>query len=87
MNCVSIVKQILNCLLISNMSAEKIISLKQDLSLNNSEINEEKISGIVDINHLLARVRKEERKEHKINIIFFGMFAALVLIIGILLSL
>ena len=70
------------------MSAEKIINVEQAHSTSISpEMNEEKFSGIVDINHLLARVRKEERKEYKTNMIFFGMFAVLVVIVAILLSL
>tara|TARA_B100000780_G_scaffold200736_1_gene142224 strand:- start:83 stop:295 length:213 start_codon:yes stop_codon:yes gene_type:complete len=40
----------------------------------------------VDINHLLARVRKEQQKASKVNLIFFFLFAALILISGILLS-
>ena len=52
-----------------------------------AQANRKKISGIVDINHLLARVRNEEKKEYKTNIIFFGMFVALILFVGILLAL
>ena len=44
-------------------------------------------SGVVDINHLLARVRNEKNEENKVNMIFFGLFAALILIVGILLAL
>ena len=70
------------------MSAEKIINLKKDpLSIVSSEVNDENIPRVVDINHLIARARKEEKKLDKINMLFFGMFALLVLIAGILLSL
>jgi|TARA_B110000971_G_scaffold182825_1_gene190033 hypothetical protein len=70
------------------MSAEKITNLKKDpLSIVNSEVNDENIPRVVDINHLIARARKEEKKLDKINMLFFGMFALLVLIAGILLSL
>ena len=44
-------------------------------------------SGRVDINDLLARARKETSKKTKVNLIFFGLFLALILIIGLLLSL
>ena len=55
------------------MSAEKIINVEQAHSTSISpEMNEEKFSGIVDINHLLARVRKEERKEYKTNKMSLG---------------
>ena len=52
-----------------------------------SEVNEEKVSRAVDINHLLARVRKKKKQQNKINIILFGMFVALILFLGILLAL
>jgi|TARA_B110000240_G_scaffold124930_1_gene139213 hypothetical protein len=51
-----------------------------------SEVNEEKVSRAVDINYLLARVRKKKKQQNKINIILFGMFVALILFLGILLS-
>ena len=34
-----------------------------------SEVNEEKVSRAVDINYLLARVRKKKKQQNKINII------------------
>jgi|TARA_B110000902_G_scaffold161155_1_gene184357 hypothetical protein len=51
-----------------------------------SEVNEEKVSRAVDINYLLASVRKKKKQQNKINIILFGMFVALILFLGILLS-
>tara|TARA_B100000780_G_C20982271_1_gene392568 strand:- start:56 stop:283 length:228 start_codon:yes stop_codon:yes gene_type:complete len=70
------------------MSAEKIFNTNTSTNVQTPAMhNNEKLSDAVDINHLIARVRKEERKEYKINIIFFGMFALLIFIIGILLTL
>ena len=43
-------------------------------------------SGRVDINHLIARVRKEKNAENRTNLIFFGLIICLVLIVGIILS-
>ena len=43
-------------------------------------------SGRVDINDLLARVRKEKNQEHKISLVFFSLFAGLILVVGLLLS-
>jgi hypothetical protein len=40
----------------------------------------------VDINHLLARVKKEKDKEKKINIILLGLFASTVFIVATILS-
>ena len=70
------------------MSAEKIINFekKDSVTLKNLEEKEKIFNGRVDINELLARVRKEKEKESKTNIVFFGLFASLVLIVGILLS-
>ena len=66
------------------MSAEKIINVKE--TLNTTTVNVQKTSGRVDINHLLARVRKQEKSDNKTNLIFVFMLATLVLIVGILLS-
>jgi hypothetical protein len=70
------------------MSAEKIINTKDNTinTIDTLEVDEKAFSGRVDINNLLARVRNEKQEENKINFIFFIMFAALVLIAGILLS-
>jgi|TARA_B110000259_G_C13780299_1_gene308305 Pyruvate/2-oxoacid:ferredoxin oxidoreductase gamma subunit len=69
------------------MSTEKTLSEKFNPSTLNVLEEKNKRSSRVDINHLLERVRKEKQKENKTNLVFFGLFAALVLIAGILLSL
>ena len=69
------------------MSAEKIIYEEQNqINLKTPKLSEVKFSGRVDINDLLARVRKEKNKENKENFIFFGLISALVLVVGIILS-
>ena len=70
------------------MSAEKIIYSEQNQNiLKTSIVSEVKFSGRVDINDLLARARKEKNVENKTNLVFFGLFVALILIVGIILSL
>ena len=74
--------------LITLMSAEKITYEEQ----NNSTViapalSEIKFSGRVDINDLLTRARKVKEKENKINLVFFGLISALIVIVGIILSL
>ena len=71
-----------------NMSAEKIISpeINNLPPLGNPEMTETKKSVRVDINHLLTRARKIKEKENKINLVFFGLISALVLVVGIILS-
>ena len=69
------------------MSITKTISENLKPSTSTApEVNEGKHSGRVDINHLLARVRKEQQKDNKTNLLFFGLFVALIVIAGILLS-
>tara|TARA_B100000780_G_scaffold106690_1_gene74682 strand:- start:443 stop:658 length:216 start_codon:yes stop_codon:yes gene_type:complete len=54
--------------------------------LETSKIHNKVDSGRVDINNLLARVRKEKDKENKTNLVFFSLFVSLVLIVGIILT-
>jgi len=69
------------------MSAEKIIYEEQNQTvLKTSVLSEVKFSGRVDINDLLTRARKVKEKENKINLVFFGLISALVVIVGIILS-
>ena len=69
------------------MSAEKIVYDEQNqITLNTPVLREVKFNGRVDINDLLARARKIKEKENKINLVFFGLISALVVIVGILLS-
>ena len=71
------------------MSTEKItFTEKQNLvSIVTPEMSEKILPGRVDINDLLARVREEKKKENKVNLVFFGLFASLILVVGIILSL
>ena len=69
------------------MSAEKIIYEEQNQPVLKTPIlSEVKFNGRVDINDLLARVRKEKNKASKENFVFIGLISALVLVVGIILS-
>ena len=69
------------------MSAEKIIYEEQNqINLKTPILSEVKFNGRVDINDLLTRARKIKEKENKINLVFFGLISALVVIVGIILS-
>jgi len=69
------------------MSAEKILHVDQNQNtLKTPVLSEVKFSGRVDINDLLTRARKIKEKENKINLVFFGLISALVVIVGIILS-
>ena len=70
------------------MSTEKIINSRKNIlgTVMTPEDSVKTTSGRVDINHLIARVRLERQKENKINIIFFGLIIALVVVVGTILS-
>ena len=70
------------------MNAEKIVILdKKNLpALKNPMKKEEKVKKRVDINDLLNRVRESKKKQSKNNLVFFGIFASVILVVGIILS-
>jgi len=44
-------------------------------------------SNKVDINNLLSRVRDDEKKQRKENLVFFGLISSVIVITGIIASL
>ena len=71
------------------MSTEKIISTgMSDLPTSMTQKNTEEVSlsGRVDINILLNRARKEQKKEALINLVFIGLTSCLIIVAGIILS-
>ena len=68
------------------MSTEKIINADtQNLtSFTTPKTVGNKRTARVDINHLLARVRKE--KETLTNLVFVGLALSLILVVGLILS-
>ena len=73
---------------ITGMSAEKIISQEvNDLPpLTPVKSEEVSSSGRVDINILLNRARKVKEKETRTNLIFGGLVASLIFVVGLILS-
>ena len=56
--------------------------------VNYSKTNNGRSSqGRVDINDLLSRVRDDEKKQKKENLVFFGAIASIIAITGIIASL
>ena len=51
-----------------------------------SERTTPKTSNRVNINHLMSKVRDEEKKQRKENLIFFGLIGSLIIITGIIAS-
>ena len=67
------------------MNTEKSTDTKTKNFID-SKNDEKKISGRVDINHLIARVKVQRQKERKSNLISFGLFATLTVIVVTILS-
>ena len=58
--------------------------------LNNNQRRPNKYKSFhskVDINDLLSRVREDEKKQKKENLVFFGLVASIIVITGIIASL
>jgi len=73
------------------MSGERIIEserhIKTPADIGISSSSPTKIPGRVDINNLMSRVREEERKQKKENLVFFGLISSVIVITGIIASL
>ena len=56
--------------------------------VNYNKISNSKPTGRrVDINDLLSRVRDDEKKQKKENLVFFGLVASVIVITGVVASL
>lgn len=55
-------------------------TVKLDKDFNKKEFNK------VDINHLLAKVRVEEKKTKKDNLIFLGVISTVIVVTGIIVA-
>ena len=54
------------------LSVERNLKTPKNSFHSSSGRKPKKISGRVDINHLMSKVRDEEKKQRKENLIFFG---------------
>ncbi len=67
------------------MSGENLATnLETELKENNTNSS---ISNRVNINNLMTKVREQEKKERKENIIFLSLIGSVVLVTGIIASL
>ena len=69
------------------LSVERNLKTPKNSFHSSSVRKPKKISGRVDINHLMSKVRDEEKKQRKENLIFFGLVSSVVVITGIIASL
>lgn len=80
----TIVQLNLTCLNVL-MSGENLVT---NLKIDNEEVNNKSsISGRVNINNLMNKVREQEKKEKKENIVFLSLIGSVVLVTGIIASL
>ena len=54
---------------------------------NYSKVNNINTKHRVDINDLMSRVRDDEKKQKKENLVFFSLIASVIVITGIIASL
>ena len=72
------------------MSGERILQTEESIktqSIDKVSNSSSKIPGRVDINNLMSKVREEERKQKKENLVFFGLISSVIIITGIIASL
>ena len=72
------------------MSGERILQTEESIktqSIYKVSNSSSKIPGRVDINNLMSKVREEERKQKKENLVFFGLISSVIIITGIIASL
>lgn len=74
------------------MSTEQLNNIKNLKTSNienliESDQTKSKSTGRVDINHLMLKVREEEKKAKKENLVFFGLLGSVIFVAGIILSL
>ncbi len=69
------------------LSVERNLKIPKNSFRSSGGKKPKKISGRVDINHLMSKVRDEEKKQRKENLIFFGLVSSVVVVTGIIASL
>ena len=72
------------------MSGEQLTpenTIKTQSIGSDEKVVHSKIPGRVDINTLMTKVRDEERKQKKENLVFFGLISSVIVITGIIASL
>jgi len=72
------------------MSGEQLVtenSIKTQGITSDVNVVHSKRPNRVDINTLMTKVRDEEKKQKKENLVFFGLIASVIVITGIIASL
>ena len=66
------------------VSVDRHVKTSQ-ITIESSE-NTSKASNRVNINNLMSKVREEEKKQRKENLIFFGLIGSVIIVTGIIAS-
>tara|TARA_A100001011_G_C13929807_1_gene682672 strand:- start:239 stop:472 length:234 start_codon:yes stop_codon:yes gene_type:complete len=77
-------------MIILDMSGEQTIKVDNNIKTSSINITSKpklNVSGRVDINNLMSKVREEERKQKKENLVFFGLISSVIVITGVIASL
>ena len=72
------------------MSGEQTIKVDNNIKTSSINITSKpklNVSGRVDINNLMSKVREEERKQKKEKLVFFGLISSVIVITGVIASL
>jgi uncharacterized protein (DUF39 family) len=64
---------------------DKSVEKRKKITIK-SEKTTPTVSNRVNINHLMSKVRDEEKKQRKENLIFFGLIGSVIIITGIIAS-
>jgi len=76
--------------LVQSLNACSNLKIMSGDQVNYSRVNNttsRSTNNKVDINDLLSRVRDDEKKQKKENLVFFGLIASVIVITGIIASL
>jgi len=65
---------------------ETIINSDSNVEVSQAS-NRKKITGRVDINLLMSKVRQEEKKQKKESLFFFGLLGCVLILTGVIASL
>ena len=67
------------------VSVDKSIKTSRDIAIEPNEKTSAS-SNRVNINNLMSKVREEEKKQRKENLIFFGLIGSVIIVTGIIAS-
>ncbi len=67
------------------VSVDRAVKSTQEVTIEPNE-NASTSTNRVNINNLMSKVREEEKKQRKENLIFFGLIGSVIIITGVIAS-